>query len=472
MSFQVIFYKFSKKINSTEKPTLALEPNTLFSDVVLKDDTNVLNPTLLIKSSFIDLSNGKFYTPNYVYIEEFKRYYYVVNMTWVKGAWQIQCKVDVLASYKDEIGAQSLYVTRSSAQSDGNIIDTTYPAEGVPTIINQVGALPWNLDQDNGYCYVMGIAGQSTTYYAFTLSQLQVFLDFVMSDDYVDALYGGTGWTTAFEQIKALTNPLQYITSIKWYPFEISGTPVTSIRLGWVTMNVAGGLPRKITNFLNSTSQSTTINNKHPQASRGIFLNRAPYSSYRILYPGFGQIDLDSAVVAKSASIFTNVIVDVRSGEGTLYIEDDSSYILNQISSQVGVEYQVGQVTKQGFGVGAIAQTGLSALGNAATGNIGGTIGSIVGGVGDYVKSQIPSIRTIGSNGGVNNLFGAITLQSEFKLLVTEDNTRKGRPLCEIKTINTLTGFIQVDKADVDIATMEGEQNEIRSYMEGGFYYE
>ena len=79
---------------------------------------------------------------------------------------------------------------------------------------------------------------------------------------------------------------------------------------------------------------------------------------------------------------------------------------------------------------------------------------------------------SVGTNGGVNNLFGVITIQSEFKLLVNEDITRKGRPLCAIRTINTLSGFIQVDKADIDIATAEGEQEEIRSYMEGGFYYE
>lgn len=472
MSFKVIFYKYSKKINSTKQPPVASQPNTVFNDVTLKDDTNILNPTLLIKSSFFDISTGLFYAPNYVHIEEFKRYYYVVNMTWVKGVWQIQCKVDVLASYKTEIGEQSLYVTRSSAQSNGDIIDVTYPSEGVPSVKNQLTTSPWNLDQDNGYCYVVGIAGESTAFYAMTLAQLQIFLeDFVLSDDYCDAIFGSNAWLTLYPELKVQTNPLQYIISIKWYPFEISGSSVSSLKYGWITVNGFTQL-RKITNFLNAESQSTPINNKHPQAvTRGIYLNNT-HSTYRLLYPGFGQIDLDASVVSKSASLFTTVIIDVRTGQGTLYIEDDSLYTLNQIESMVGVEYQIGQITKPGYGVGQIAQTGLSAIANVATGNYGGAIGNLTGAVGDFAKSQVPSIRTIGTNGGVNNLSGVITIQSEFKLLIDEDNTRKGRPLCSIKTINTLTGFIQVDKADVDIATMEGEQNEIRSYMEGGFYYE
>jgi hypothetical protein len=162
----------------------------------------------------------------------------------------------------------------------------------------------------------------------------------------------------------------------------------------------------------------------------------------------------------------------VRTGEGTLYIEDDSLYVLNQITSMIGVEYQIGQITKPGYGFGQYLQNSFSVLGDVASLNIGGAVDKIAGGVGDYAKSQIPSIKTVGTNGGVNNLFGVITIQSEFKLLVNEDITRKGRPLCAIRTINTLSGFIQVDKADIDIATAEGEQEEIRSYMEGGFYYE
>jgi len=467
MSFPVTFYEFPKKTNSTKQPNAGTTPKKLFTDVTLKDDTDILNPTLIIKWGE-DLT----FTPNYVEIAIFNRFYYVVNMVWIKGLWHIQCKVDVLATYKTKIGEQSLYVTRSSAQSDGNIIDTTYPAEGVPTITNQLSTSPWSLSQDNGYCYVVGIAGESTTFFAMTLSQLQIFLqDFVLSNSYCDAIYGSTAWLTTYPELKSLMNPLQYIVSIKWYPFEISGASVDNLKYGWIRVNGFTQL-RKITNFLNAESQSTTINNKHPQAvARGSYLNNT-HSTYRLLYPGFGQIDLDSAIVSKSASLFTSVIVDVRTGEGTLYIEDDSLYELNQITSMIGVEYQIGQITKPGYGFGQYMQTSMSAFADVLSFNFGGAVNKVAGGVGDYAKSQVPSIRTIGTNGGINNLFGVISIQSEFKLLVSEDNTRKGRPLCLIKTINTLTGFIQVDKADIDIATAEGEQQEIRSYMEGGFYFE
>jgi len=473
MSFPVIFYKYAKKINSTKIPPYASEPASLFPNVILKDKTNITNPVLIIDNDFINVVTGDpFYMPNYAYIARFKRYYYVTDMEWLDGLWYLSCKVDVLATYKTEIGEQSLYVTRSASESDGSVIDTSYPAEGVPVITNQQEDSPWNLDKDNGYCYVMGIAGKATTYYAFTLAQLEVMLDYIMSDDYVSLLYGSTAWQTAFPEIKAMTNPLQYITSINWYPFEISGTLTSSLKVGWVTVNTVGGQFKEITNFLKSESTVIPVDNKHPQAaSRGNYLNNAPYSSYTLLFPGYGEIDLDAAVVSDSTSLLASVLVDVRTGQGTLYVYDDL-YILAQITSQIGVEYQIGQITKQGFGTAAMVQSALSAVGGALSGNVGGAIGSATGSLGDYAKSQIPSIKTRGTNGGINNLDSIIALHSEFKLLVAEDNTRKGRPLCEIKTINTLSGFIQVDKADIDISCTSEEQNQIRTYMEGGFYYE
>ena len=57
-------------------------------------------------------------------------------------------------------------------------------------------------------------------------------------------------------------------------------------------------------------------------------------------------------------------------------------------------------------------------------------------------------------------------------MLVDEDNENRGRPLCKVRTINTLSGYILVTDADIEIAAMEAEQQEIRSYMEGGFFYE
>jgi len=72
----------------------------------------------------------------------------------------------------------------------------------------------------------------------------------------------------------------------------------------------------------------------------------------------------------------------------------------------------------------------------------------------------------------MNSLRGDVFLQCEFKLLVDESNQDRGRPLCKVRTISSLSGYIMVSDADIEISAMEAEQQEIRGYMEGGFFYE
>lgn len=60
-----------------------------------KNDSNILNPTLLLKN----YDGG-----NYCYIDELERYYYIDTIDLVEGnLYKIVCSVDVLMSYKDQI---------------------------------------------------------------------------------------------------------------------------------------------------------------------------------------------------------------------------------------------------------------------------------------------------------------------------------------------------------------------------------
>ena len=467
MSFSATFYKYSKKINSTIKPPFGSQPNNYFENVKLKDDTNVLNPTLLLKANFSDLTTGKDYTPNYVHIEQFNRFYYVVNMTWVRGLWEIECKVDVLASYKDEIGAQTLYVLRSSLFSAGDIVDTTYPTTTDADLRLKSQPSPWDLTSV-GSSYVVGIAGQATTYYSFSFLQLQSFLDYIFSADYAQAL---TTFAAVYSEIQYNANPLQFVTSIKWFPFLIGGgTVVETLRTGFVDVPV---YCRELNApFLFPITSVLTLTHRHPQVSRGSYLNHAPYSRYSLTFPPYGEFDLDAVNIASTNSILFDIDVDLRTGGSTLTVKDASQNRMNRLHADVGVDYQTTQNVSKGYGVAQVANAGLGLVASVASRDVSGAVGSVTGAIEDYAKSKIPKATTIGSNGGVDALFGSIVLQSTFLPLVNEDKEHKGRPLCTLFKIGDLSGFIQVETADVDIATMQGEQDEIKSYMEGGFYYE
>jgi hypothetical protein len=68
--------------------------------------------------------------------------------------------------------------------------------------------------------------------------------------------------------------------------------------------------------------------------------------------------------------------------------------------------------------------------------------------------------------------FNPIRLDTTFYRITNWDNTHNGRPLMQTRTISTLSGFIMVQKGDVPIAGTSQEADEIRSLLEGGFYYE
>lgn len=119
MGISVNMYTFSKYANSTEQPAGA---GTSF-DCVLKDTSGVINPTIALK---LDMSfNVSAY--NYAYIPDFERYYFVREWTWERGLWVASLDVDVLATYKAQIGVSTQYVLRSSLASNGKILDTIYP---------------------------------------------------------------------------------------------------------------------------------------------------------------------------------------------------------------------------------------------------------------------------------------------------------------------------------------------------------
>ena len=55
---------------------------------------------------------------------------------------------------------------------------------------------------------------------------------------------------------------------------------------------------------------------------------------------------------------------------------------------------------------------------------------------------------------------------------VDDDNTHNGRPLCDVRTISTLSGYMLIQDGDVTITGTSAEDSLIRSYLETGFYYE
>lgn len=113
-------YRFlgdSRKIDKT----LTLVRTYSNADIV--GDMSIQSPIISLQlDSFTDVINF-----NYIYIPELRRYYYVENSTIREdGFVQIQCRVDVLKSFKTDILASTQYVDRQENKCSYQVPDNGY----------------------------------------------------------------------------------------------------------------------------------------------------------------------------------------------------------------------------------------------------------------------------------------------------------------------------------------------------------
>lgn len=113
--FNIILFKNSAENNKVDKTNLITEVVTLTG--TLREQTSIINPSITIElSTLLDF--------NYVYIEEFKRYYFVKNIVNITNKmWRIDLHVDVLMSYKDTIVTQTALIDRNEFSYNELLVD-------------------------------------------------------------------------------------------------------------------------------------------------------------------------------------------------------------------------------------------------------------------------------------------------------------------------------------------------------------
>lgn len=79
-------------------------------DVIVKTPSNVITPIITITT------NDNISQFNYGYMPDFGRYYYITSIKpIVNGVWEISLKVDVLMTYKNQMGNFEVIIERSAS---------------------------------------------------------------------------------------------------------------------------------------------------------------------------------------------------------------------------------------------------------------------------------------------------------------------------------------------------------------------
>ena len=131
----------------------------------------------------------------------------------------------------------------------------------------------------------------------------------------------------------------------------------------------------------------------------------------------------------------------------------------------MGQPVQLSQVTHN-IG-GAI----LSIAGGIASGITGNAMG-VAQGIGNAVNSVMGKVNTIGVNGSASQLLTPPQLSATFIKIVDENNEDRGRPLCQVRRIDTLPGYQIHADPEMSLPCTQSEMVTISGYLTGGFLYE
>lgn len=453
---QLKAWTFSKKHNSTAQPTGS---GTTYN-VVLKEDCSVDNPVFIL---------GTGITPTINYCQALGHYYFIDNIVILtKDQVELHCSMDVLATYKTEIGNYTAFVERAASSYNTMIAD--YALSETQQVQYQVNAdtqIFTNASSTGVYVlgviggYGSGTGGIST--YVLTPSELADALDFMFSDgNFTDVL--------ADSVVKSFFNPFQYIVFLRWYPLtkaDFGTRTSTTLKFGWWSTT---GLYEKLNDIrifhaANLTIPTLGFNDFRDYDSR--------YTQMMVEIPTVGSVPIDPSILSQSGStLLLGVYVDIATGETVAFLQVNNSggnkaSHIGSYQGHMGASIPLAQMSEN---FGSIASTAGTAVGAIISQSPTMALEAFHSIQGDFT----PTPSMLGTYGSRAYYEGMIWARVSVRQYACGHFpvTVYGRPLCENRQINTLTGFVKCQAASIALAAPLAEINEVNNYLNSGFYYE
>lgn len=295
-----------------------------------------------------------------------------------------------------------------------------------------------------------------------------------------------------------MTNLLQYISSLKWYPIDIlSGnygyypdTSVSDITFGFS--------PDAKFSFATSQYKLGSTIRVYNMGSISIpyklghetYLDKDPYTSVQVWLPFCGLYPIKSDYVIGNTIAFT-YIIDLVTGMCTAIVTNDRNTLLN-VTGKIGVDYAVTGndiITQSERMSGAYINGALSAISggislgaNVASGNVAGAVVSGSSLLGNIAKSSIDIAsakravpQAVSSGSGFGSAFApevpCIIANPPAVIVPDTYGHTVGYVYSKTARIGSLTGYTVCDNPDLSgISATKAELDMIRQILTTGFY--
>lgn len=478
---QLKLFNFSKRRNSTKQPPTDY-PATIV-EVFLKNPTSVSEPTFII--SGVNVISEAI---NYCLWED--RYYFVTDITYLNNDnCEIQCSIDVLATFKTQIHNMTAFVLYANT-SNTEISDTRIPTKTTATYA--INKSNFDVLGSGGYTIVINVTGtNSCASYAITETRanelLNAFISWYNSGDSYVPDYSGTVFQDIEEAIKALIDMIKG-TARQTVATGTAGDAIKSAYAIPIPLSSFGGFNeriylgnydtgkngQKITDRIFSDGCEIAI----PWQSND-WRRNSPYHEIYVYIPYVGLVSVSPSDVMGFNSLHVSCNIDKCNGDAIFNIwAGDSKHIIGQYSTNIGSTYAIGSsnVTPlQSATSLAGSAGGVAALIAGATG-AGAVAAATAAGLG-LVNAINGSPTSISSNGGgatlgLNGQCSCFTVFHD--TIVPPDNMKavQGEPVSKVLALNTLTGYIQCVNASIELNAHSDERDKVNDFLNSGFYYE
>ena len=474
-----LYASFAKRKNSTKEPSGSYTTITC----TLKEGTSIESPVLILSISPAGYS--------YAYIPDFHRYYFIGDVTFNQGVYELTLVNDPMTTHKSDIGLYEGMIIRTSDTSYYNnkisdpwnqpIEEITHLSDstqiqisaGNPLFVDGVGTYILTVMSDppsGGSASDNGIARS----YALTSTELNTLAQTLLDPPVWQQL------------VNEFTNPMQAIISCVYLPISRSNmqTHAEDMTIGTQTVIGSNGA-HLITDRKLGASGNFSYSGAMPLLFNNDYLVRPPYATYSIYLPFIGMVSIDANILLEGANLSYECYVDLFTGDLVYYLESASGKKIGNYSGNCGTGVPVGSqmmASALGLGGGILATIGGAAVGLgtlAAGGGLSmGALGAFGAGAVSMFRSAEIQTQINGSNSSSLGIKGgdSIEVHSFIKnpAFAAEAGASHIGMMCKkFGQVQSHPGYILMDKASIAIETdVESDIDYINNMLNTGFFYE
>lgn len=472
---QIKCYTFSKRKNSTKQPA---GTDGVIRTVTLKNPTSVVNPVFVMDTAGSNV--------NYIYCAELGRYYFVTDAIWInKEICELHCAVDVLASYKTQIGNTAANVEYCASSGNIKITDPrNKPTFDTVEKKTTLGSLTTMGFSDVG-CFIVGIASnQGLNYYKMNESEFRDLCQNLFNISHAQAL-SNQFFDLASCIVSAVWSAYVPDASIlSLTPVTIGGDTTSEPQIASLELGSFWRITRRLDSF--SFGQKSIA---FPSGDHGLsfnYLDMAPFTSGVLYLPFVGCVPLDLDVYAPGRAIRIKGAIDHYTGDITYILSNADGDVISTYQGNCATNIPVSGQSYNAIGKVASGLSALGGLASIAAGVVTKNVGAVGAGVGALANAALSNYQSgqmhTHTNGSLSSAVSAklsldliasvITRVPSTWSINTEYKNISGMPYFKTAVINTLSGYVQCNEASVDITGTSGEKDAVNGYVNSGFYYE